>query len=111
MPRPAPCPAPLRFPASRRPWHLANPHLHLPLLPPSLSTSTNRPLLLLLPLQVEQLMAPICTVSASADIGEASSIMSRHDVSVLLVDTGADGGGPGFVTRRDFLKMSIRWGC
>lgn len=56
---------------------------------------------------VSQIMgAPALSVSQEADVAAARALMAQHDVSALLVDTG--GSEPGFVTRRDFLKMSFK---
>lgn len=40
-----------------------------------------------------------------ADLSQAKSLMAQHHISALLVDTGTP--VPGFITKRDFLKVSF----
>ncbi|GFR41489.1 hypothetical protein Agub_g2180 [Astrephomene gubernaculifera] len=48
---------------------------------------------------------PARSISAEADLGQAKSLMTKHNISALLVDTG--GASPGFITKRDFLKVQF----
>jgi hypothetical protein len=45
------------------------------------------------------------SVPQNAELSSAKLLMARCGVSALLVDTGPSGAGPGFVTKRDFLKV------
>ena len=44
-------------------------------------------------------------VHKDADLSAAKQLMSQYHISALMVDTGTD--SPGFVTKRDFLKVSF----
>ncbi|GLI65445.1 hypothetical protein VaNZ11_008823 [Volvox africanus] len=48
---------------------------------------------------------PARSISAEADLGHAKSLMTKHNISALLVNTG--NASPGFITKRDFLKVQF----
>lgn len=48
--------------------------------------------------------SPVRCVHKDTLLGEAKTLMTRHNISSLLVDTGPD-DTPGFITKRDFLKV------
>ncbi|GLC33191.1 hypothetical protein PLESTB_000360900 [Pleodorina starrii] len=48
---------------------------------------------------------PARSISADADLGQAKSLMTKHNISALLVNTGS--ASPGFITKRDFLKVQF----
>ncbi|GIL75994.1 hypothetical protein Vretimale_5660 [Volvox reticuliferus] len=48
---------------------------------------------------------PARSISAEADLGQAKSLMTKYNISALLVNTG--NASPGFITKRDFLKVQF----
>lgn len=44
-------------------------------------------------------------IHKDADLSQAKALMSQFHISALLVDTGTS--TPGFITKRDFLKVSF----
>jgi len=56
--------------------------------------------------RVEEIMtSPVRWISKDADLSQAKALMSQYHISALLVDTGT--AVPGFITKRDFLKVSF----